>query len=560
MSTDPLTPPRLALKRPLDSHSGETPTPKRIQRAKRDSPEPESEGDSPESPTVPISKRTMPKSSKHSSKKLQSTSKPRPSPPIRLSLGTRSGSETPHNTTPTPSIGPMSPLPLAYLDGNSIPPGSPPLSTTTLESLQPEGADPLQPQAAAQVQDTMNTELSNETSEPIDDELKDTIDSLEDEWNADTTTGEIDISAIYGFEPVDQILNPAPTRKTAKSEWLIIRKDASRPELDHQTDNPFDFWPATTVSNLIRHWRGDSDATSKLSATERNLLGNPRAKLILAKLVYTGTDPLEEAQKNTWIRSAIISAIAQNGAEEKDFSKSRCVVNPAKPGYSWVVIPVGSAAFKAMENTRGALDTGSGTLVLFRRWELTPFSTQRIYAFGIHYINDATPFETAKQNYTSQLAPAFAEKNMKILDVTPTRYGDAKEYGAKITFGFTEKTTPFLINPRILPRRIWTAAQNTSPRYISYKWPAKCRLCESEAHITEACPWPNLELSGRKPNFVNCSRRPPGWTETAKDRRSRYTVAKPMVSTLGPRPARNRATTSEAKGKGREMEIDTSAT
>ena len=105
------------------------------------------------------------------------------------------------------------------------------------------------------------------------------------------------------------------------------------------------------------------DRQVRLTRFEKDILGQPRINLV--KVVCIGTSPtnltlappgksrgpdsvqapkpVDDKRGNAWIRLAIISAIAQEGAEIQGFAKTRLVMDPAKPGYSWVIIPVGIA-------------------------------------------------------------------------------------------------------------------------------------------------------------------------------------------------------------------------
>ena len=195
----------------------------------------------------------------------------------------------------------------------------------------------------------------------------------------------------------------APAQHPPKQEWSLIRVNTERPDLNHHSDNPFDFLSAAKLDKLIRFRKNDKEATEKLTIVEREVLGDPRIKKILAKVVCYGTPPMDAERRNAWICSAILSAIAQSGAEVQDFVSSRLAINPGKPGYSWVIIPVKMAIFKTLVDIRGALDPRSGTLILFRPWNDASFPIQHIYAFGIHHVDDFVSCDVATADYAEQI-------------------------------------------------------------------------------------------------------------------------------------------------------------
>ena len=221
--------------------------------------------------------------------------------------------------------------------------------------------------------------------------------------------------------------------------------------------------------------------------------------------------PIDEERRIAWIRSAILSAIAQSGVDIEIFAKSRFAINPGKPGYSWLIIPAWFTLFKAIADVRGALDRRSGSLILFRMWKDESCPIQHVYAFGIHLVNDDVPFDVATTDYKEQMNEPLTRGGLRILEMAP---GDVGTYCTVIKLGFTDRKVPFLLKPRQLTPRFWTGPGNPKPiRSITYRWPPKCRLCESESHITAKCPWRDIEIDNRKPNFYNCRFHDPGWVE-----------------------------------------------
>ena len=321
------------------------------------------------------------------------------------------------------------------------------------------------------------------------------------------------------MEPRTQMNAITPTQQTAKPEWSLLRMNPERPDLNHHSDNPFDFLSMAKLDMLIRFCHGDVEAAGKLTKIEKDVLGDSRIEKILVKVVCSGPSPIDEDRKNAWIRSAILSAIAESGVDAQEVAKLRIVINPAKPGYSWVIIPVRAAIFKALEDIRGAIHPRSGTLILFRPWKNVTLPTQRIYAFGIHLANDNVPFDVATRDYAEQMRDPLSKHNIRILGMTPTYYGDAGMYCTEIKFDFADGAIPFLIMPQRLTRRFRTGPGNSKTvRGIKYKWPSKCRLCESETHLTAGCPWRDIKIDNRKPDFFNCRFHSPDWVEPFKFR------------------------------------------
>ena len=315
-----------------------------------------------------------------------------------------------------------------------------------------------------------------------------------------------------------------------------MRKDPARPDLDHQSDNPFDFLPTAKLENLLKHIKGLEVDASKLSDTEKKWYRSPKIKKILVKVVYSGTNPIEKNRRTVWFRAATYSAIAQSGGTAAQFSRSTLAFDPLKPGYGWVVIPVGAAVFKTLEGVRGALDPKSGTLVLFRFWDEKTSPKPRVFAIGLHLEDDDVSFDVAVEDYRNQLKKALDEGGIQILEMKPVRYGDAGTYSMEITLGFKKGTTPFLFEPSLLSKKYKTGQGNQKKScYVEYRWPAKCRTCESEAHLTNACPWPHIEIAGRKPNLLNCRFHPPSWVEPTKGQKRTPTDPSAGLLNIGPK-------------------------
>ena len=144
------------------------------------------------------------------------------------------------------------------------------------------------------------------------------------------------------------------------------------------------------------------------------------------------------------------------------------------------------AVFKAIADVRGALDPKSGSLVLFRTWNEAPCPPiQPIYAFGIHLVNDNVPFDEATTDYKEQMNKALTARGLRILEMAPAYYGDVGTYCTVIKLGFTDGSIPSLFKPRKLSAHFWTGPGGSKiVRSITYRWPPKCRLCESESHLT----------------------------------------------------------------------------
>jgi hypothetical protein len=160
------------------------------------------------------------------------------------------------------------------------------------------------------------------------------------------------------------------------------------------------------------------------------------------------------------------------------------------------------------------------------------------------------------------MSEALSNNHLWIMNVVPAQYGDDKKYSIKITFGF-EGCVPYLINPTKLAKKFWTGAGNEKrARYITYKWPSKCRLCESESHLTESCLWPNFEAGGRKPHLVNCRFHGPGWVENIWRDKNEASEARLKFANIGPKmktsvnKSKAKAESSKEKGKAQDAVME----
>jgi len=375
------------------------------------------------------------------------------------------------------------------------------------------------------------------------------LSGFQDLWEADPTTEvkAIDPKDFLCLVPEAQMMAETPDQKTPKKEWTIIPLSTERPDLTHHSDNPYDFLSAVKLDKLICFWNDEAKAKANLTRVDTIILGKTSIKKMLAKVAYIGSIPMDKQKKDAWICSAIVSILAQKGKKIEDFTRACLAVNPAKPGYYWIVFPVKFNIFNALEKVRRALDPRSGTLVLFRPWKDKPIPIQRVYATSIHSANDEVSFEVATSDYAKQMKTALETNNMRILSMTPANYGDAGSYCTKIKFGFAEGAKTFLINHQRLTRRFWTGSANSKGGCsIEYKWPSKCRICESESHITMACPWKDFGTDDHKPNFYNCRHHTPGWVEPLRKEKSRVPDAPTRVIASKPKQTRPGKASTEA--------------
>ena len=523
MDEDPTTTARLALKRPHEAHSGDTPAPKRVQISLEPTSDQDSEDEIQCSPTVNTKKRkTTPAST--TTRKTQPKGNPCPPQPPQFPTYT-----PPEAPTPLLNI----PLPPAF---ETLPATSP---SNLLLSTQPP-------------------ETVTHHNSVDEDDTRTSLEDLYNEWEEDPLTEKSDMKKFFSKGPETQMIAHAPSQQPAKKEWLLVQGGTDNPTLEHRSDNPFDFLTAAKLNALIRFWEEEDVATSELTSLERRALRQPGIKKILAKVAYHRPNTMINDTKNAWIRAAILSAVAQKGGETKEFANSLTMIDPAKPGYSWVIIPVKATIFKALASLRAAIDPRSGTLVLLRPWREVSAPIQHMYAFGIHRPDDTIPFNTAATDYKEQMSNALAENHVKILEMTPTQYGDIGTYCTVIKFGFTEEAAPFIISPHQLTCKFWTGVKNKKTACnVEYKWPPKCHLCESESHTTPHCPWPKIEVEGRKPNFNNCCSHLPGWTEPQRKTKGTTTVTSTIVSDMRPKHMRPTVSGMDAgKGKGKAVDCD----
>ena len=377
MDIDPPSYARRAPKRPHDAqsddaHSGETPAAKRFQPYEEPGPEPESEGEDIPSPSKPatLKKKSIPPHL--TAKKQTAKNTPSPPPPPRFHRET-----TPDIVATTSNAI----LPMAFSEVQA------PTEALTLE---------LPPSPLKEIND-----IDPETGGvPIDSTL-----NLQGDWDEDPETTVANM--LENWNTSSEVKFAAEAPSTTPGEWHIFRTDPARPDLDHHSDNPFDFLHASKLHSLLRFMAEKPVPMNELSIVERQWLGRPSIKKILVKVVHEGP-PLEDDSKSAWFRAATISAIAQCGKDVALFAKSHLAIDPMKPGYGWVIVPIGAALFKALEGVRGALDPKSGTLVLFRFWKEIPCPRQRIYAFGLHHDDDDVPHDVAVTDYKNQMEKALA--------------------------------------------------------------------------------------------------------------------------------------------------------
>jgi hypothetical protein len=200
---------------------------------------------------------------------------------------------------------------------------------------------------------------------------------------------------------------------------------------------------------------------------------------------------------------------SRGGTSIQCFANLCFAIRTSKPGYSWVIFPVGVTIFKALADIQGAMDLRSGTL----QWKDKSFPVQHMFTVGIHCAEDVIPFKVATVDYAEQIREPLIACKLMIIAMTPA-YHNREEYTTKIQFYFDENAIPFLINPQKLTHQFWTGLRNSKAvQSMVYKWPPKCCWCKSESHPTPDCPWQVMMLDNHKPNFHNCHDHGPGWIE-----------------------------------------------
>jgi hypothetical protein len=509
-----------------DAHSGVTPAAKRLHFEEQGL-GPESETDETTSPSATASLIRLRSIPPHPmSKKQTAQNTPQTQPPT--AMPNFLGETTPDGTITTEEYMPDEDmLPMAF--------------TETAPPADKQEPPPPPPPAEEVVTDNMEME-----EEKIVDPFTNMLD-----WDEDTDNTVEKVLSHWSITNDTQYNATLPDQPEITGEWHIIRLGLSRPDLAHQSDNPFDFLPAGKLDSIIRYIAGQQVDEKSLSSVEQIWLGRPRIRKILVKVVHSGPTPLGRDRKTTWIRAATCSAIAQSGGKVAQFNRSNIAIDPMKPGYGWIIVPVGAKVFKVLEGVRGALDPKSGTLVLFRFWEEESCPKLRVFAIGLHLVDNDVSYEVATTDYQMQTAKALTGGGVRILEMRPAHYGESSVYSTEITLGYTEGTIPFPFNPTKLTRHFWTGPNVKRARYIEYRWPAKCRTCESEAHVSGICPWPNLEINGRKPSLTNCRFHPPGWVETSKGQKKPAANASAGFLNIGPKngkPGKDGMGTGKGKG------------
>ena len=158
---------------------------------------------------------------------------------------------------------------------------------------------------------------------------------------------------VFGFWKLDEIpaFAAALDQPEVTGEWHIVRSDPACPELDHKSDNPFNFLPAEKLDSIIRFMKKQQVDDKKLSAIEKVWLGHPKIRKILVKVIHNGLTPLERNRNAVWFRVATCSAIAQSGGMVTQFNRSTIAIDPMKPGYRWIIVPVRDNDFQGVSRS-----------------------------------------------------------------------------------------------------------------------------------------------------------------------------------------------------------------
>ncbi len=124
---------------------------------------------------------------------------------------------------------------------------------------------------------------------------EDTLLSLNDNWETDP---EASVANMLRFiKPAKGNLLATITPAEKGGEWHIFRSGGDHPDLDHHSDNPYDFLPSAKLEALIQHWSNPMVSTG-LTEAEKRALGQPKIKKILVKVVCRLALTIE--QKTAW--------------------------------------------------------------------------------------------------------------------------------------------------------------------------------------------------------------------------------------------------------------------
>ena len=317
MEADPNTAARLALKRPHDANSGETPAPKRVQMSRNPTPDPDSDDDPQQSPTLIASRRR------------------------KITPATGASRKTQNKSIPYPPLPPLFPSNTPIITSPMLNTKLPPAFEFSLPAHQviTEGPSSL----------TQNPEPTTHSPSIDEKDIKATFDSFCEEWADNPNPEADDLTKIFNTRPTSQMTAIAPTQQASEKEWALVQMDTKLPHLNHHSDNPFDFLTVSKLDSLIRLWRKEKMDENELTKNEKMFLGTPRIKKILVKVVCQGSPLIEDERRNMWLRAAILSAIVQRGGNTKDFVDTRIAFDLAKPGYSWVIIPVKANIFNTLD-------------------------------------------------------------------------------------------------------------------------------------------------------------------------------------------------------------------
>ena len=144
----------------------------------------------------------------------------------------------------------------------------------------------------------------------LDDEgIKNILAAFKEDWEADPKMEAINMSKILDTDPGTLMKAISPIQKLVKKEWNIIDRAPNCPDLDHHSENPYNFLPVIKLEKLIWHWRSKSMATDKLTVIDLAILGKLNMKKVLAKVVSMGPSLIEECKKKVWICDTIISVV-----------------------------------------------------------------------------------------------------------------------------------------------------------------------------------------------------------------------------------------------------------
>ncbi|KIM27633.1 hypothetical protein M408DRAFT_9144 [Serendipita vermifera MAFF 305830] len=289
-------------------------------------------------------------------------------------------------------------------------------------------------------------------------------------------------------------------KKQPDPKLVLIPHQGLEAPMVHRSGYSFDFMPDKTLAECNKAKAGEPHALGKMTTM---VLVNKSYRL-LAKVVHLKCSKVKQSER---IKFQTRAALVQLGLSPND---ALAVLDMNKNAFDWFVVSLTKRALKALTPFAAIFDPKSRVLLILRPYDLKTRLTQQIRFAGVITEDEAS--QEAKTaivaTFQNQLNSELVKQNSTLAALEIQNDSNGVEHVvATFTFaaGAEKQITPKKFTPHFIV--------NGAIRRIIPKWPRRCLMCASEAHVsskTNHCPWMLRNFGGVQADLWSATNLNPG--------------------------------------------------